>query len=480
MARETARREMAMRLRVFIGLASLSLAGTTATGQSLPAQGFDNVATLPGAGWVLVNRSQPLGSTSWFQGSPALFPSQSGSPSSYIAANYQSASGAGTQSVWLLSPPMTLMNGGVLSFYTRCRGSGFPDRLQVRFSTNGTSTDVGTTATSTGDFTHLVAEINVAQAPGGYPEAWTLVSVAITGAGTGPVQGRLALRYFVTDGGPLGTSGDYIGVDTLAYTPYLRGDFGQDANTDLLWRHATSGENVVWHMLGAVLNGGVQVNPALADTSWKMVGTHDFNADNKTDVLWRHDISGENVVWYMNGTNLATGTFLTPSSLSDVGWKMAGTGDFNQDGKPDIVWHHQGSGQVVLWYMNGSVMVSGTFTSPDAVPDTNWKVLGVADFNSDGRPDLLWQNLASGELIVWYMNNQTLINPTNTMPQFLTDLNWRLVAVGDYDSDTKPDLVWRHATFGENVLWFMDGVTLISGTFTTTLADTNWKIVGPR
>ena len=31
-------------------------------------------------------------------------------------------------------------------------------------------------------------------------------------------------------------------------------------------------------------------------------------------------------------------------------------------------------------------------------------------------------------------------------------------------------------------MWFMDGITLISGTFTnpSTLADINWKIVGPR
>ena len=44
------------------------------------------------------------------------------------------------------------------------------------------------------------------------------------------------------------------------------------------------------------------------------------------------------------------------------------------------------------------------------------------------------------------------------------------------------DILWRHAVWGQIVVWFMSGSTRISGTFTnpSALADTNWKIVGPR
>ena len=38
----------------------------------------------------------------------------------------------------------------------------------------------------------------------------------------------------------------------------------------------------------------------------------DFNQDGKTDILWRHDLSGENVLWYMNGAVLAGGSSPPP------------------------------------------------------------------------------------------------------------------------------------------------------------------------
>ena len=48
-----------------------------------------------------------------------------------------------------------------MSFYTRTVDAPtFPDRLQVRMSTNGASSNVGTTATDVGDFTALLLDIN--------------------------------------------------------------------------------------------------------------------------------------------------------------------------------------------------------------------------------------------------------------------------------------------------------------------------------
>jgi hypothetical protein len=266
---------------------------------------------------------------------------------------------------------------------------------------------------------------------------------------------------------------------------FIRGDFNSDGRTDILWRHDVSGENVLWYMNGAVLAGGEFLTPAaLTDTRWKMVGTHDFNADLKNDILWRHDTAGENVLWFMNGSVMTSGTFLTPAALVDINWKMAGTGLFNTDGRPDIAWHHQVSGEVVLWYMNGSVLVSGTFTSPSSFPDTNWRLVGVADFSSplDNKPDFVWRHQVTGGLLVWFMDNATRIGETPTTPAALADTRWKLVATGDYNLDLRNDFVWRHDDSGENVIWFMNGAALIGGTFTNpaTFPDVRWKIVGPR
>jgi hypothetical protein len=268
---------------------------------------------------------------------------------------------------------------------------------------------------------------------------------------------------------------------------FVRGDFNADGRTDILWRHDDSGENVLWFMNGANLVSGTFLTPAaLGDTRWKMVGTHDFNADLKTDILWRHDTSGENVVWYMNGSVLTSGTFTTPSALADVSWRVAGTGDFNGDGKPDIVFHHQGSGQVVIWYMNGSVLASGTFTTPSALPDTTWQLVGVADFSSpaDGKPDLVWRNQVTGENLVWFMNNAVKLGESLTTPTSMADTGWQIVATGDYSvpADFKTDIVWRHSVSGQNLIWLMSGTVLTSASATNPAAvsEVRWSLVGPR
>jgi len=39
-----------------------------------------------------------------------------------------------------------------------------------------------------------------------------------------------------------------------------------------------------------------------------------------------------------------------------------------------------------------------------AAVDPTWTVVGIADFNADGKPDVLWRNTATGLVAVWYMN----------------------------------------------------------------------------
>jgi hypothetical protein len=257
-------------------------------------------------------------------------------------------------------------------------------------------------------------------------------------------------------------------------------DFNGDNRSDLVWRHATSGQNVFWYMNGAQMTGGTLTTP-LADTRWQIIGTNDFNADGRADLLWRHVTSGENVVWYMNGSVLESGTFLTPAILADPGWRMAGTGDFDVDGRPDILWRHSTAGQNVVWYMNGSVLQSGTFLNPPALQDVGWQMGGTGDLDLDGRTDILWRHATSGQIVAWLMHGDSLKRGVPLDPPALTDLSWRMVATGDYDQDGSVDIVWRHSLSGQNAIWFMNGTTLRDGALTNpSLPDAGWRIVGPR
>ena len=279
-----------------------------------------------------------------------------------------------------------------------------------------------------------------------------------------------------TDGLPL-ISYDGTGFKVAHQAP--RGDFNRDGRPDLVWRRDVTGENLVWLMNGVERLGAPSMDPAaLADPGWRIVGTSDFNQDAQPDLLWRHAGSGENAVWLMNGVALASGTFTTPladTGLADrrhgglrprraagppvaprrlgrerrlvherdgprernvpdpgvpAGRALAGRGTrpiSTGTAGPDILWHHQASGQAVLWYMNGSVLTSGTFTDPPALPDTRWRIAAVGDYNSDAAPDLVWHNGNSGQAVVWFMNGATLVNGTFTNPSIFPDTNWKLV-----------------------------------------------------
>ena len=176
--------------------------------------------TLASGQWFALNNSQPLGTSGVFQQGGAGAPFPAHSAPFYAAMNFNNGSGLATISTWLMTPVLTLTNGDTFSFFTRTTTPGatvFPDRLQLRMSTAGASTNTGGTATSTGDFSTLLLEINPNLTPTGYPSTFTQFTATISGL-SGPTSGRIAFRYFVTGSGPSGLNGDFIGIDSVTYT----------------------------------------------------------------------------------------------------------------------------------------------------------------------------------------------------------------------------------------------------------------------
>jgi hypothetical protein len=193
------------------------------TGANSNYIGIDDFEVSSGApsGWAQQNLSTPIGtSPNWIQGNSTTFAANSGTiGTEYIAVNFNSVAGANTISNWLFSPTFTFSNGDIIKFYTRTiSGTTYPDRLQLRFSSNGPSLNAGTTNASVGDFTTLLLDINPALTTTGYPTSWTQYTVAISGLAS-PTSGRVAFRYFVTNGGPTGANSNYIGIDDFEYIP---------------------------------------------------------------------------------------------------------------------------------------------------------------------------------------------------------------------------------------------------------------------
>ena len=78
------------------------------------------------------------------------------------------------------------------------------------------------------------------------------------------------------------------------------------------------------------------------------------------------------------------------------------SGDFNGDGKSDILWLNT-NGQAAIWLMNGTTPTTEALVG---APGPSWHVVGTGDFNGDGKSDILWRN-TNGQAAVWLMNGTT-------------------------------------------------------------------------
>lgn len=257
-----------------------------------------------------------------------------------------------------------------------------------------------------------------------------------------------------------------------------RGDFNGDGWFDLLWKQQTTGTLALWHLNNSYVAWARNMTPSAVAQGWELGGSADFNQDGKPDLIWQNLQTGQVVYWLMDGAyNYSAGYLAGPV---DPSWRIASIGDFNGDGSPDIWWRNQNTGEMLVWYFNGVTLIGAATPSPASVPDLNWKLRGTADFTGDGRPDALWQNDASGELRLWVLNGITAVSAVDLTPSSVAP-NWRVVALGDANLDGHPDIFWENDVTGALVLWTMNGTTQIGGGYLSVpFVDPTWKIMGPK
>ena len=215
----------------------------------------------------------------------------------------------------------------------------------------------------------------------------------------------------------------------------------------------------------------------------------DFNGDGWPDLVWRRLVSGDNALWWMTGASLLSTTSLLPtgaggaSALSDMNWEIRAVGDFNNDGKPDLLWQNQSTGDLSVWTFNNQqrlntlwlTLSSGTHGDPDV----NWKVVGTADLNGDGQLDLVWSHAQTGALRVWHLDGLLQIDSA-PLSLGTGDPQWQVAGIADMNGDGHPDLVWRHYGTGGIATWLLNDTQVLNTLWLSpdTVSDVTWRIVG--
>jgi hypothetical protein len=196
----------------------------------------------------------------------------------------------------------------------------------------------------------------------------------------------------------------------------------------------------------------------------------DFNGDGRPDLLWRNYSTGSVNIWFLNGTQYVSGA--GAGTVADRNWRIEGTGDFNGDRWPDIVWRNYSTGAVAVWMMRGATYLSSVTIGN--VADSRWEIETVNDFNADGYDDLIWRHYGTGSVNVWFMRGTLQVGGAALYS--VPDLNWRIEGSGDFNRDGRPDLLWRNYSTGAVNVWFLNGTTYLSGANLFSVTDRNWDI----
>jgi len=193
----------------------------------------------------------------------------------------------------------------------------------------------------------------------------------------------------------------------------------------------------------------------------------DFNADGKQDILWRNIETGEVRVWYMNGSSI-----LANDGVATVGldWLIVGIGDFDGSGFSDILWENANNGSFAIWTMRGDSVVSHQYSSPGL----QWSITGVADIDHNGLADIIWRNVVTGEVRVWLS-----VSPFTFASEFIgiAGLDWTLVGTADLFRNGFPEMIWRNQDTGEVRAWQLSGDSIIANV-SLGFASLDWEIVG--
>jgi hypothetical protein len=139
-------------------------------------------------------------------------------------------------------------------------------------------------------------------------------------------------------------------------------------------------------MDGTAIIAGEGYVRTVADLDWQVAGVGDYDGDGKADVLWRNSSSGENYLYFMDGTTIKPTEGYT-RTVADLDWKVAG-GPAGPS-KADVVFAFDTTGSMAgeIISLQAALSVGIIPAIRASLPDV---AFGLVDFRDFGEPGGQW------------------------------------------------------------------------------------------
>ncbi len=249
-----------------------------------------------------------------------------------------------------------------------------------------------------------------------------------------------------------------------------KSDFNGDRINDLVWFNSLTTETAIWYMqlgstgLNNIIGSSTYIYTPQAPATikpggaWQLTHVTDLLGDSRPEFLWEDRTNGYSAIWELtinpNGraeVNPTTSNFITLNDPAKTkiqtgnGWKIAGIGNFDSDRTTrDLLWFNETTTETALWHLNSTTLTNSGFINANGnniKPGLGWKPVAIANLDSLGPDEILWQN--GDTIAVWQLNsNFTLTNKSITLDQKLTE-GEQIQGIIDIDLDGSLELVVR-------------------------------------
>lgn len=188
--------------------------------------------------------------------------------------------------------------------------------------------------------------------------------------------------------------------------------------------------------------GSAALSPAVnvgVGTSPRATAAGDFNRDGKQDLVVANQ--GSNNVSILLGDGAGGFGAAANFTVGSTPYSVA-VGDFNGDGKQDIAAANEISNNVSILLGNGA----GSFSPPtNFAAGSNPTAVAVGEFNGDGRQDLAVVHLASTSVSILLGNGTGGFAAFTNYSVGVSSYN---LIVGDFNNDAKRDLATANTNSG--------------------------------